>query len=87
MSQILLGIGIALGSGTTEAVEGLVLLSTEPVGQTQRILGTLVVAYRQQQAQGLVMAVAAVGGEQLAGLIDGGSSGIGHVVVVDADVA
>jgi hypothetical protein len=87
LAQILLRIGIAIGSGTAEAVESLLLLATKPIGGTQSVQGTLVAADCQQQTQRLMVTVATVGGQQFAGFIDDLGIGVGDVVVVDTDVS
>lgn len=71
LPQVLLGIGIATRRCAAEAVERLLLPAAEPVGGAQGVLGPLVVVDAHQQAQGLMVAVAAVGVQQFAGLVDG----------------
>ena len=43
-TEVLLGILVAVGCSTAEAAEGFVFLAVEPEGDTQGVLGTLIVA-------------------------------------------
>ena len=86
LSQILLGIRITIGCGTAEAFDGLLLLTAEPVSNAQGVQSPFVVANRLQQTQGLVMAVAAIGSEQLAGLVDDLGSLVRHIIIIDTYV-
>ena len=87
LAQIFLCIGIATGSGTTEALQGFLLLTAEPVGYPQGILRALIVAHGEQLLQSLVVTVYAVGRQQFAGFIDNLGSLVGNIVIVNADIA
>ena len=85
-TEVLLGIAVAISGSTTEALKGLIFLTSEPEGDTQGVLGTFIVANSLQQAERLAMAVDAISGEQLAGLVDGGCCLVGNIVEIDADI-
>ena len=85
-TEVLLGIAVAIGGSTTESGEGFVFLTSKPESGGQGVLGALVIADGLQQAEGLAVTVDAISGKQFAGLVDGGSRLVRHVVEIDADI-